>query len=469
MHHHQTGTTLLPHSPYSSEWIGSLSMAEQEQLAQALTPRLTKFVPHHPHPTQAAFLLLSDVEEVLFGGAAGGGKSDALLMAALQYVDVPGYSAILFRRTFADLNQRGALIPRSKEWLMPWTEDASWNGQEHQWTFQTSDPARPAVLKFGHLQHEDDVYNYQGAEYQFIGFDELTQFSEFMYDYLRTRLRKTLDMPVPLRMRGSANPGGLGHEWVKARFIGTKEARVRDPLRCFVPSKLEDNPSLDKKEYEKSLAAISDPVLREQLRNGNWDVRPAGKMFRREWFRVVDAVPDGLRWVRYWDLAATEEQLKANGQAKNDPDWTAGALVAIQRHEDGRRTVWVRDVRRTRQSPAGVEAYIKATANEDGRSVSVWLEEEGGSSGKNNTHHYVASVLYGYDAHGHRKTGGKVDSWRPLAAQAEVGNVMLVRGEWNGWWLAEAEASPQPGVHDDGLDAVAGGMAKADDGEFFVL
>jgi predicted phage terminase large subunit-like protein len=378
-------------------------------------------------------------------------------MAALQYMDVPGYSAILFRRTFPDLNQPNALIPRSKAWLKPWeAEGVTWNGQEHQWTFPTSDPARPAVLKFGHLQHEDDVYNYQGAEYQFIGFDELTQFTQWMYDYLRSRLRKTNDMQVPLRMRASANPGGVGHEWVKARFIGTPKEPVREPDRVFVPSRLEDNPSLNREEYEKSLSNLSDPVLRAQLRNGDWETRPAGDMFKRQWFNIVDEVPAGLTWVRYWDMAATEPN-----ENNKDPDWTAGAKVAVERLPSGGRRVWIDEVRRTRQRPGGVETFVKQTAEEDGVGVTIWLEEEPGSSGKNNTHHYVTDVLFGYSAHGHRKTGDKVDNWRPLSAQAEVGNVYIRRGPWNEWFLAEAEAAPQPGVHDDGLDAAAGGLEKA--------
>lgn len=389
-------------------------------------------------------------------------------MAALQYMDVPGYAAILFRRTFADLNQPDALIPRSFEWLARWqSEGVSWNGQEHQWTFPTEDPNRPAILKFGHIANDKDIYNYQGAAYQFIGFDELTQFTQKMYDYLHGRLRRRKGEKVaaPLRIRGSANPGGIGHEWVKAKFIGTKDEPVRNPAVVFVPSKLEDNPSLDAEEYDRSLMAMEDPVLRAQLRHGDWEVRPPGKMFKREWFKVVDRAPDGLKWVRYWDLAATEEMMTPAGKS-NDPDYTAGAKVAVERLPGGGRKVWVKDVRRTRQGPAGVEAFIRATAEEDGRSVSVQIEREPGASGKNTIHNYATRVLYGYDVHGATPLG-KPDGWRPLAAQAEVGNVNLVRGEWNGWFLAEAEASPQAGVHDDGLDAVAGGMAKADRGEFY--
>jgi hypothetical protein len=145
-----------------------MSDQAKEQLANAL--RLTlpeKYVPWKPSPHQAAFLLVPH-REAFYGGAAGGGKSIALLMGALQYVEHPGYNALILRKTFADLNQPEALIDISKEWLS--NTDAKWNSSEHQWTFPSG-----AVLKFGHLEHEDDKLKYQGAAYHFVGFDELTQ------------------------------------------------------------------------------------------------------------------------------------------------------------------------------------------------------------------------------------------------------------------------------------------------------
>jgi hypothetical protein len=105
------------------------------------------------------------VREALFGGAAGGGKSDSLLMAALQYVDEPGYAAILFRRTYADLALPGAIMDRSKEWLSG--KGARWNEREKTWTFPSG-----ATLSFGYLEHENDKYRYQGSEFQFAGFDD---------------------------------------------------------------------------------------------------------------------------------------------------------------------------------------------------------------------------------------------------------------------------------------------------------
>jgi hypothetical protein len=165
-----------------------------------VTPLGTRllYTPHYPHPPQEAFLWL-DVLDAFYGGSAGPGKSWALLAAALQYVDHPGYAAILFRRTFADLNLPGALIPRSKEWLYPHLGERAWNDQRARWTFPSG-----ATLTFGYLQHGDDHLRYQGAEFTFIGVDEASQIRESQLRYLFSRLRKPEHGPlanVPLRMR----------------------------------------------------------------------------------------------------------------------------------------------------------------------------------------------------------------------------------------------------------------------------
>lgn len=210
-----------------------------------------------------------DQREALYGGAAGGGKSSALLMAAAQYVDTPGYAALLLRQSFPDLMQPDALIPRSKSW---WHNKADWNAQTRRWTFPSG-----ATVSFGYLERDDDVYQYQGAAYQFIGIDELTQHSEFRYRYLFSRLRKPDGMSAPLRMRASANPGGKGHEWVKQRFI-----TGHDPDRAFVPARLSDNPTLGYDDYVASLQYL-DPLTRAQLLAGDWDAYAGGR-FKREWF-----------------------------------------------------------------------------------------------------------------------------------------------------------------------------------------
>ena len=130
---------------------------------------MNRYIPQAPTPKQAAFLLLP-VIEAFYGGQPGGGKSSALLMAALQYVDVPGYSALLLRRTYADLALAGALMDRARSWLSG--TDAQWNEQRKIWRFPSG-----ATLTFGYLENANDKYRYQGSEFQFVGFDEISQFS----------------------------------------------------------------------------------------------------------------------------------------------------------------------------------------------------------------------------------------------------------------------------------------------------
>lgn len=212
---------------------------------------------------QAVFLLL-DCFEALYGGAVGGGKSAALLMAALQFVHVPGYRALILRRTFAQLSKGDALIPMSHEWLAGHRPRVSWNEQRRTWTFPSG-----ATLEFGHVEHERSMFDYQGAAYQFVGFDELTQFPEEVYDYIafsRQRRRSALaELGVPVRVRATANPGGIGHEWVKRRFVVS-----RAPGVAFIPARVWDNPGLDVEAYVRSLSHLPE-TMRRQLLDGDWD------------------------------------------------------------------------------------------------------------------------------------------------------------------------------------------------------
>lgn len=414
--------------------------------------QFSPYWPRPPAPKQAAFLSLPHTE-ALYGGAAGGGKSDALLMAALQYAHVPGYAALLLRRTFPDLNQPGALIPRSKEWLAD--TDARWNENEHRWYFPSG-----ASLTFGYLQHEDDKLQYQGAEYQFIGWDELTQFSETQYTYVSfSRARRTTDLAVPIRVRAASNPGGPGHEWVKQRFGLYREQGAPDdaPLAChrrdwphrqrvFIPASVLDNPGIDAESYVASLAEL-DHHTRRQLLNGDWAARPVGDLFRREWFEIVDEAPGDCRWVRFWDLAATEPS-----DSNPDPDWTVGLRLG----SDG-DCYYVEHVTRLRERPHGVESTIQATASRDGRATVVHLEQEPGASGKNTVDAYQR-LLDGYAVKGVRSTGSKAERARVVSAKAEHGLVKLVRGNWNAPFLDELDDFKEDDshAHDDQVDALSG-------------
>ncbi len=404
-------------------------------MKEALTPRLNKYIPHKPTIKQMAFLSpsVNVVREVLYGGAAGGGKSDALLMGALQYVDISGYAAILFRQTYTDLTLPEALIPRAHEWLQP--TDARWSEKTKSWTFPSG-----ATLTFAYLEHEKDKFRYQSSAYQYIGFDELTQFTESQYTYLFSRLRRLEGVQVPLRMRTATNPGGPGHDWVKQRFIIEKK-----PNRIFIPARLDDNPHLDREEYIESLNEL-DPTTRQQLLDGDWEALPAGYMFKREWFKVIDELPSGeWGWVRFWDLAATEKT------GANDPDATVGLL---QGTSGGR--FCVADVRRVFKTAGDVKQLVRQTAEEDGPEVAVRMEQEPGASGKSVVEDYQRFVLPDFDFKGVPSSGNKEVRARPVAGMAGNGHFTMLCAEWNRPFIDEVTRFPMKGVHDDQVDALSG-------------
>lgn len=393
------------------------------------------FVPVTPTPRQGAFLALTTVREVGYGGAAGGGKSAALLMAALQYVETPGYHALLIRRTFADLNLPDALIPLSHEWLSG--TPAKWSEQRHQWTFPSG-----ATLTFGYCETARDIYRYQGPAFAFAGWDELTQFEMFPYRYLFSRLRKRLNLPVPLRVRAGFNPGGIGHEWVKRRFIDLADG----VSRMFVPARLEDNPYLDREAYEESLDQL-DPVTRRQLRHGDWDVQPEGELFKRDWFagRTIDRdrLPRDRQRVRYWDLAATAPK------PGKDPDYAVGCLMS---REGGR--FYVEDVQRFRVTPAEVKGRVRAQAVRDGRDVSIRIEQEPGASAKIFIDDF-ARELSAFDLRGVPSLRDKMTRAKPASAACERGDVWMVAGAWAEAFLDELCAFPGA-AHDDQVDSFTG-------------
>lgn len=423
----------------SAEYLEYLR--EQVRLNPSLLcPKLTAYIPHQPTTKQSAFLLLPHLE-AFYGGAAGGGKSDALLMGALQYVDVPGYAALLLRRTYKDLSLPKALMDRAHEWLKP--TDATWDDEKHTWSFPSN-----ASITFGYLENERDKYRYQSSEFQYVAFDELTQFTETQYRYLFSRLRRLRGVNVPLRMRSASNPGGVGHDWVARWFNIHREpdgslSGGRDGA-IFIPANISDNPHIDQTEYNKSLARL-DPVTRKQLRDGDWTVRPSGGKFKQEWFvPVLDSAPPDMQTVRYWDLAATAPK------PGSDPDWTAGVKVGISRGH-----YYILDVRRVRQTPGEVERLIRQTADLDGTDTTILMEQEPGSAGVQVIDHYQREVLMGFAFYPNKTTGNKEMRANPVSSAAEAGNVKLLRGEWNQALLDEMIAFPQ-GAHDDQVDALSG-------------
>lgn len=391
-------------------------------------------------------------EEAFYGGAAGGGKSDALLMAALQWVHVPGYAAIIFRRTFKDLSLPEALIPRSHLWLGP--TDAVWHEEAtREWTAKTWSFPSGATVSFGYLESDADAERYQSSAYQCICFDEATHFTENQATFVMSRLRRPQRGPlqaVPLRIRLASNPGGRGHDWIKARYVDPG-----NPNYPFIPARLDDNKHLDRATYIKTLSKLP-RVTRLRLLRGDWDARELGGYFERDWFRMI--TPEELpkrRWrVRYWDLAGTEK--KQQRQKKDDPDFCCGTLASVDLEKRG----YVEDVRRRRGTPLEIERFIARTAQQDGKGVVIVIEQEPGASGIAIVSHYRRDVLPGFAVVAHPKRESKLDAWTVYSADAEAGSIACVRAPWNAPYFDEIEAAPHV-EHDDQTDASAGAYNHA--------
>jgi len=371
-------------------------------------------------------------------------NSVAQLMAALQYVDIPGYSAILFRKTYADLSLPGALIDMSKQWLMPFvdTKEVKWSEKDKRYDFPSG-----ATLNFGYLESANDCYRYQGAEFQYIGMDEVTHIDPNNYRYLFSRLRKPKKLDVPLRFRATANPGGQFGEYYYQRFF----VEGKDAGRIFISAGLNDNPYLDAEAYKESLAEL-DPIERERLLNGNWEIKATGDLFNRHWFNIVSVaeVPSAARVVRYWDLASTDPA-KRKSKNKRDPDWTTGLKMAFYQG-----MYWILDVVHVQCTPADVETLISDTAKTDGYSVAIRMEQEPGSSGAYTTDHFGRGVLTGYDFIGVTSSGSKVERARTASTAAQNGLILIASNCRNMLALLDELDIFPYGAKDDIVDSLSG-------------
>lgn len=367
-----------------------------------------------------------------------------LLTAALQYVDVPGYSAILFRRTFSDLMLPGALIPMSQEWLSPFlaSGEVRWQDKEKRYTFLESG----ATVTFGYLDAKGDELRYQGAEFQFVGMDEVTHIAPNAYTYLFSRLRRLLGSNIPIRMRATANPGGpYGDYYYNRFFVEKKDSRI------FLPAGLKDNPYLDAEEYRQSLAEL-DPITREQLENGNWEIRPKGDLFDKSWILVIDSrsIPEYARRVRFWDLASIDPKYRKKNTNTREPDSTVGFKLSFDKGK-----YYIEDIIKVKKAPGDLEELIKQTAEADGKSCAIRMEEEGGASGAANIHRY-SKLLQGYDFTGVKPVVSKIERARPVAAAAQVGSLFLSnRCRYITDFYSQLDAFPN-GINDDIIDGLSG-------------
>jgi hypothetical protein len=266
------------------------------------------------HPKQGE-AFLSPASEVLYGGAAGGGKSHLLRVAAIAWcVDVAGLQVYLFRRTFPELFKNHMEGPGSFSNLLgPWLAGGLVKINHSKGLIAFANGAR---IHLCHCQHRKDLRAYQGAEIHVLMIDELTQWPRDMYAFLRGRVRLA-GITVPERWRGrlpailaGANPGGIGHAWVKAAFIDmappmqimTMAPDEGGMTRQFIPARLEDNPTLlnQDPDYEARLEGLGDVSLVRALRHGDWDI-VAGGVFDDLWARKTHVIP-AFRVPKTWRI-----------------------------------------------------------------------------------------------------------------------------------------------------------------------
>jgi predicted phage terminase large subunit-like protein len=404
------------------------------------------------------------------GGAAGGGKSYGLLLEAQRHIDNPDFGAVIFRRNLVDVRKQGSLLDTS----IPLYGQCDGRLRDLFWRFPSG-----AKIAFGHLEHDKTVLDWQGAQIPLICFDELTHFTRAQFFYMLSRNRSTCG--VRPYVRATTNPDS--ESWVadliawwidqetgfpipeRAGVIryfarvgdvlvwadSDRELRERHPgvepkSLTFIPAKLDDNQILVRKDpgYRANLLALT-LVDRERLLSGNWKIRSAaGLYFKRLWCQVVDVIPPMQQVVRGWDLAATVKT------ENNDPDATAATKIG--RLTDGRFIVLHH--KHMFGSPGEVETAIKSTAETDGKEVSVHLPQDPAQAGKSQVA-ALAKLLAGYEARFRSVSGDKVTRFKAFSAQAEAGNVLVLRGPWNEHWFGALESFGPNVKHDDDADSTS--------------
>lgn len=461
-----------------------------------------------PQPGPQEMFLSTPADIAIYGGAAGGGKSFGILLEGSRHTPVPDFGGVIFRRTSPMITNEGGLWDESNK-IYPLLQ-AKPKETDHSWIFPTG-----TVLSFSHLQHEKNVLDWQGSQICFLGFDELTHFTERQFFYMLSRNRSTCG--VKPYVRATTNPDA--ESWV-AEFIAwwieqdeTLEdgspnprfglpiperagklryfIRVNDQLKwadspeelddefrviydalpeevrentkredfiksvTFIPSNVYDNKKLlaSNPQYLANLLALP-LVERMRLLGGNWKIKAsAGKVFNREWFKLAEGLPKLDLIVSYWDFAATEAELKGD-----DPDYTARVMIGFSKAES---RWYILDVLAVRQNPASLEKLFIQTCQLDrerakklGARFMVRWEIEPGSAAKRDSYR-MTTRLAGYDARGKNFKGDKLTRARALAVQAEAGNVYILAGDWNSEFVSHMHGQPDL-PHDDIMDAAAG-------------
>ena len=434
-----------------------------------VTPQKVVEIKAQPGP-QTQFMQ-SSADIIVYGGGAGGGKTFALLMEPLRYaVNVPNFTCVMFRRNTVQVRNPGGLWDESEK-LYP---HAGGEGASHNLTWRWPEGG---TIKFSHLEHDKNVHDWQGSQIALICFDELTHFSEKQFWYLMSRNRSTCG--VKPYVRATCNPdvdswvAKLIEWWIDPTSgypITERAAKLRwfirmhdniiwgdtaEELAChtdddgvpipaksltFIPATLADNRALTDLDpnYRATLLALP-TVERERLLGGNWKIRAAaGLLFQREWVQVIDVAPAGMEIIRGWDFAATPKT------DTNDPDATSSTKMG--RTPDG--TYIVLDNTTLREGPAKVEQFLRNTASQDGVEVLQSIPQDPGQAGVAQRLAFT-KALAGYNVRSSTESGDKATRFGPFSAQAEGGNVKVLRGEWNNRWFSALEGFPDAKFDDD--------------------
>lgn len=448
-----------------------------------------------PQPGPQEQFLTTAADIAFYGGAAGGGKTFGLLMEPLYYIfDVVGYGGVIFRRETTQISIEGGLWDESEDLYSSYARPRQ--HPNFEWIFPNGN-----TLQFRHMQRESDRLKYQGAQIPFIGFDELTHFTRKQFLYMLSRNRSTCG--VRPYMRGTYNPvppddpvGGWIHEFVgwyldeNGEYPDPKKSgvlryflvvndviewadsaeelldrfphiRQQDPDArplsfTYIPSRVYDNKillSIDPG-YVGRLRSL-DKVEQARLLEANHKIRDEkGTMFKREWFEIVDQLPDGCRLVRYWDKAGTQD---AGAH-------TAGVLLAEHRQKDESGKIakawYICDLVMGQWGSVQREAIIKQTAVADAAKwgyVVTGVEQEPGSGGKESAEATIRNNA-GYTFFADRPTGEKALRAEPVASQASIGNVKMLSASWNGRMLEILTAFPF-GIKDP-VDALSGAFKR---------
>lgn len=435
-----------------------------------------------PQPKQEKFLS-SPADIAIYGGSAGGGKTWASLVEPLRHVKNGRFGAVIFRRTFPEITREGGMWDEAMS-IYPALGSRS-NRNDMSFRFPSG-----AKISFAAMQFEDDKESWKSAQIPLLIFDQLETFSAGQFFYLFSRNRSTCGVRPYIRATCNPEPGWLADFlawWIDedgyanldragvlrwmirlgddqiAWFDSEADAMAAHPDNpaksvTFIPATVFDNQELLSKDpgYIANLKALPlvdrERLLGDAKRGGNWKIKPsAGKVFNRAWFKIVNAVPAGGIVARRWDFAATEKELN-----KPDPDYSASCLMLVVAG-----SFYILDITAEQIDPSRIDQnFINITKQDQARFeqekrqyFSRW-EQEPGSAGKRESWRMV-KMIAGVDARGVPSTADKLIRAKPLAAQAEAGNVYLLAAPWNEMFLNHMHGQPEL-PHDDIMDASGG-------------